>query len=169
VLNGTSLGKKPMERLGHLAWKVPYAPGVLVAHGYDASGRRVMSAQQQTTGAAARIVLAADRPRIAADGEDVSVITVSVVDAQGRAVATADNSIAFEVSGQGALIGVGNGDPSSHEADKGKTRRLFGGLASAIVQAARAPGPLHIAATSPGLEPATLVVSCTAATPRPAV
>ena len=167
VLNGKSLGKKPMERLGHLSWKVPYAPGVLVARGYDAKHRLVMSAQQETTGAPARIVLAADRPSIAADGEDISVITVSVVDAQGRAVATADNLIGFEVSGQGALIGVGNGDPSSHENDKGTTRRLFGGLASAIVQAARAPGPLRIVATAAGLGAATLVVTCTAATPRP--
>ena len=126
-----------------------------------------MTAQRETTGAPARIVLAADRPSIAADGEDVSVITVSVVDAQGRAVATADHLIAFEVTGPGALIGVGNGDPSSHEADKGTTRRLFAGLASAIVQAARAPGPLRIAATSPGLEAATLVVTCTTAAPRP--
>jgi beta-galactosidase len=167
VLNGVSLGKQPMARLGHLAWKVPYAPGLLVARGYDAKGRLAMSSQQQTTGAAARIVLTADRPSIAADGEDVSVITVSVVDAQGRAVATADNLIAFEVSGHGALIGVGNGDPSSHEDDKGKTRRLFSGLVSAIMQAARSPGPLRIVATSPGLEPATLVVTCTAAAPRP--
>ena len=167
VLNGKTLGTQAMERLGHLAWKVPYAPGVLVAHGYDAKDRLVMTAQRETTGAPARIVLAADRPSIAADGEDVSVITVSVVDAQGRAVATADHLIAFEVTGPGALIGVGNGDPSSHEADKGTTRRLFAGLASAIVQAARAPGPLRIAATSPGLEAATLVVTCTTAAPRP--
>jgi hypothetical protein len=43
---------------------------------------------------------------------------------------------------------------------------LAGWLASAIVQAARAPGPLRIAATSSGLEAATLVVTSTPATPR---
>jgi len=167
VLNGVSLGAKTMERLGHLSWKVPYAPGTLEAHGHDAHGRRVLSVRHETSGAPARIVLAADRARIAADGEDVSVVTVSVVDAQGRPVPTADSAIAFEVSGAGKLIGVGNGDPSSHEADKGKTRRLFGGLACAIVQSAREPGALRVEATSPGLETATLVVTCAATTLRP--
>jgi beta-galactosidase len=166
LLNGTSLGSRDVERHKHLSWKVPFAPGTLEARG-SRGGRVVLRAAHATTGAPVRIALRADRPQIAADGEDVSMITVFVLDAKGRAVPTADNEIAFEVTGKGKLIGVGNGDPSSHEADKGTTRRLFGGLCAAIVQSAKQAGELRVAATAPGLQPATLVITCTAAPARP--
>ncbi len=61
------------------------------------------------------------------------MVTVEVLDAQGRVVPTATNLINFTVSG-GNIIGVGNGDPSSHEADKASQRSVFNGLAEVIVQ-----------------------------------
>ena len=53
-----------------------------------------------------------------ADGKDVSVINISVVDNRGREVPDANNMIRFSISGNGKIIGVGNGDPSSHEPDQ---------------------------------------------------
>jgi beta-galactosidase len=128
----------------------------------------VLTARRETAGAPARLVLSADRARIAADGEDVSVVDVGVVDAAGRPVPVADNPIAFRVTG-GRLIGVGNGDPSSHEADKGDARRAFNGRCLAIVQAMRTAGEIRVEATSPGLEAGTLVVTGDPAAPRAAV
>jgi beta-galactosidase len=58
-----------------------------------------------------------DRSSINANGEDVSVFTVSVTDANGRIVPVAQNKINFAVEGAGKILGVGNGDPSSHEPD----------------------------------------------------
>jgi beta-galactosidase len=63
------------------------------------------------------VKLSPDRAVIHADGEDLSIITVAVLDAEGRVVPVAGNLIHFELRGPGAIIGVGNGDPSSHEAD----------------------------------------------------
>ena len=100
---------------------------------------------------AAQIVLHTDRPILAADGEDVAVVSVSVHDAQGRPVPTADNRIIFEISGEGKLLGVGNGDPSSHEPDKASHRRLFNGLCMALVQSSRNAGEIKIVARSTGL------------------
>jgi beta-galactosidase len=165
-LNGKSLGRRDVERYKHLSWKVPYTAGRLEARGYK-GGRVALRAVRETTGAPARIALAADRLTIAADGEDVSVVTVSVLDARGRPVPIADNEIAFRVSGRGRLIGVGNGDPSSHEADKGTTRRLFNGLCSAIVQSEKEAGDLQLSAAAPGLRPATIVIACPSAPLRP--
>ena len=167
-LNGTSLGAHDVQKDSHLMWKVPYAAGTLEARG-SKGGQVVLTAKQETAGAAAKIVLAADRPKIAADGEDVAVVEVRVVDAAGRLVPVADDAISFRVSGSGTLIGVGNGDPSSHEADKGDSRRVFNGLCVAIVQATKDAGEIHIDATAPGLAPGAAVVTCEAATPRPAV
>ncbi len=168
LLNGKSLGAKTVEPNGHLEWKVPYQPGTLEARGF-AKGRRTLSAKRETTGPAARIVLSPDRPEIDADGEDVSVVEVRIVDAEGRLVPVADDEVTFEVSGAGRLIGVGNGDPSDHAPDKGTARRAFNGLCLAIVQAGKSAGELRVEASSPGLEPAETVVTCRPATPRPSV
>jgi beta-galactosidase len=115
-LNGRSQGRKTMEKNGHLEWKVKYEPGTLLARGYK-DGREIATDQVETTGEPAAIQLIPDRATIKADGEDVSVITVQVNDAQGRMVPTAGNPIAFGIQGPGKIIGVGNGDPSSHEPD----------------------------------------------------
>ena len=70
---------------------------------------------------------------IKADGEDVAVITVQANDAQGRLVPTASNEIDFAIAGPGRIIGVGNGDPSSHEAGpiRAQSRVAAGDLAHA--------------------------------------
>jgi len=166
-LNGQSLGSQDVARNSHVMWKVPYAPGTLEAKG--TKGATTLSAKRETTGAAQRIVLTPDRGTIAADGEDVVVVQVSAVDSAGRWVPTAADEITFAVNGSGRLIGVGNGDPSSHESDKGATRQLFNGLAQAIVQAAREEGAVTITASAPGLESVSIAVACGPATPRPAV
>jgi beta-galactosidase len=129
----------------------------------------VLTAKRETTGPAARIVLRPDRARIAADGEDVSMVTVEVVDAQGRVIPVADNQVSFKVSGSGRLLGVGNGDPSSHESDKGDKRRAFNGLGMAIVQAGKQAGEVRVEAASPGLESTTVTVTCEPAKLRPAM
>jgi beta-galactosidase len=116
-LNGTSLGKQTMKPNSKLSWQVKYAPGTLSAKGYDDAGNVIAETKVETTGAAAQIQLAPDRKTVNADGADVSVFTVSAVDAQGRAVPVAQNKINFTVEGAGNIIGVGNGDPSCHEPD----------------------------------------------------
>jgi beta-galactosidase len=116
-LNGESLGKKTMKPNSKLSWPVKYAPGTLSAKGFDAAGRLVAETKIETTGEPAAVTLTPDRKSINADGEDVSVFTVAVTDAQGRIVPTAGNKINFDLSGPGKIIGVGNGDPSCHEPD----------------------------------------------------
>jgi len=115
-LNGESLGKQTMKRNSKLSWQVKYAPGTLSAKGFN-GGKLVAEQKIETTGDAVAIQLTPDRNTISADGTDVSVLTVSAVDAQGRAVPTAQNPVHFAVAGAGKILGVGNGDPSSHEPD----------------------------------------------------
>jgi beta-galactosidase len=112
-LNNKSLGKKTMPANGHLTWEVAYQPGVLMAKGFKA-GKLVQTTKIETTTAEDNIQLIADRTAIAADGKDVSVIEVQINDAKKRRVPMAGNEIQFSISGPGKIIGVGNGDPSSH-------------------------------------------------------
>ncbi len=103
-----------------------------------------------------------------------------ILDSQRRPVPVADNLVHFDLSGPGAILGVGNGDPVSHEPDvflpaagqpssAGWQRHLFNGLAQVIVQSAKNPGQIQLAARSDGLEPATLEISAQPSTTRPAV
>jgi beta-galactosidase len=167
-LNGESLGSKDMPRNSHLVWKVKYAPGSLEARG-SRSGLERMVVKRETTGEPARIVLRPDRQRISADGEDVSVIEVRIEDKVGRLVPVADNEVVFQVTGAGKVMGVGNGNPSSHEPDKASKRRAFNGLCMVIVQSAKQAGELRLAAEAAGLESASVVISCDNVTLRPAV
>ncbi|MEN6308103.1 MAG: beta-galactosidase GalA [Anaerohalosphaeraceae bacterium] len=114
--NDKSLGKKRMEANSHLEWKAVYQPGTLLARGYK-NGKEVVITHVETTGPAAAIMLTPFRNTIKADAEDVTVVTVQVNDAQGRMVPTADNDITFAIQGPANIIGVGNGNPSSHEPD----------------------------------------------------
>jgi beta-galactosidase len=160
-LNGRSLGRKTMKTNSHLAWAVNYAPGTLLARGYK-NGRQIITGQVETTGAPASVQLTPHKSTIAADGEDVSIITVQANDAQGRPVPTASSEIAFEIAGPGRIIGVGNGDPSSHEPDQyvagGWKRSLFNGLAQVIVRSAGQPGEITLTAASKDLSPAVLKI-----------
>lgn len=168
IVNGKSLGRKAMPRLGHLEWKTAYAPGYIEARGFKA-GKRILTERRETTGQATALRLTADRTVIDADGEDVSVLRVEAFDARGRPVPTADTKLAFKVSGAGTLIGVGNGDPNCLESDKAPERSLFNGLAQIIVQAGKQPGDIVIEATGSGLAPARLTVTAKPAKLRPAV
>ncbi len=115
-LNGGSLGRKPVPKYSHVSWSVAYEPGTLLARGF--TGGREIRDSVVTTGEPSALQLDPDRRSIRADGDDISVVTVRVNDAKGRCVPTADNDITFSLEGPGRIIGVGNGDPSSHEADR---------------------------------------------------
>jgi len=165
-VNGTSLGRKQMSPGSHLEWKVRYAPGQLEARGYR-GGRRVMTRVVETTGDPKALELTPDRPIIRADGEDVSLVTVAVTDAEGRLVPVASNDVTFTISGYGRIIGVGSGDPSSHEPEKATRCRAFNGLCMVIVQAGRTPGMIQLVAESPGLIPARVEIRTEGCASRP--
>jgi beta-galactosidase len=167
-LNDQSQGRQPVPRGGYVEWPVIYAAGVLRADGYRA-GKRAATATVETTGPSAKLVLTPDRALLRADGEDCAIVTVSAADADGRAVPTASDAVEFEISGPAKIIGVGNGDPSCHEPDKGSRRSLFNGLAQVIVQTAKSAGPVTLTARAPGLAPVTLTLTAAPAAPRPAV
>ncbi len=156
LLNGKSLGVKAMPKYGHLEWEVPFTPGTLLAKAYTGSG---VTAQDrvETTGPPAAIRLTTDSKTLSADGEDVTMVAATVVDAQGRVVPTADDLVQFTVSGDAARVcGVGNGDASSHEPDRASQRHAFNGLCMAVVQAGEKPGEVTFTATAAGLKSASL-------------
>ncbi len=149
-LNGKSLGVRKIGRFEPGEWMVRYEAGALKVIGRK-GGKDVVADEVQTTGPAVRIVLEADRSSLKADGKDATVVNVSVVDSAGRVVPTAGNKVRFSVEGPGKIIGVGNGDPTCHEADKGNERSLFHGLAQVILQSERQTGKIILKGEAEGL------------------
>jgi len=172
-LNGKSYGSQKVLPLTHLEWKVKYEPGVLEARGTK-DGKVVLAEKRETTGEPESIRLTPDRTEIHADGEDVTIVRVEVLDKQGRAIPTADPTISFKVSGEGALIGVGNGDPNCQESDKAPKRSLFNGLAQVIVQSSKLAGTIAIEAYTedwppPKLPPTRVTIATKKVDLRPTV
>jgi beta-galactosidase len=173
LVNGKSLGSQKVPNLGHVEWKVKYEPGTIEARG-SKDGKVVLSDKRETTGAAASIRLSADRNEINADGEDLAVIKVEGLDKDGRLVPIANNHIGFKITGNGALIGVGNGDPNCQESDKASKRSLFNGLAQVVVQSTKEPGEIQIEAHKDGwdganLTPASITIKTKQVALRPVV
>ena len=148
-LNGKSLGKKDMPRNSHLEWKVKYAPGKLEAIAYK-RGKK-LTAKVETTGAPAEVVLTPYKTTMLADGTDVTVMNIAIIDREGREVPDANNMVRFTISGPGKIIGVGNGDPSSHEPDKcmdgAWQRSAFNGKCQVIVQSTKQTGIIKFEAS----------------------
>jgi beta-galactosidase len=141
----------------HLSWDVPYEPGTLKAVGTK-DGVAAVTVEVVTTGEAAAVRLSADRTALTADRRDVAHITVEIVDDQGRVVPQADHEVAFDVEGEGRLIGVDNGDPQSHDSYKVPRRKAFNGLCLAVVQATAKAGQIRVAASSPSLKADALTI-----------
>jgi beta-galactosidase len=157
-LDGVSLGSQPVKKNGHLVWKVKYTPGTLTAQA-SKDGKVVLTDKRETSGPATKVLATADRTKISADGQDVTVINVAIVDNQGTVLPNANNKVTWSVAGPGSVIGVGNGDPSCHEPDRATQRSAFNGLCMAIVQGKRGQaGAIVVNVTADGLQSATVAV-----------
>jgi beta-galactosidase len=156
-LNGKSQGSKMVDpSAGKLQWSVPFATGTLEAKA--TKGSTVVSDKLQTAGAAAALALKVDRSSIVADGRDLAFVEADVVDAQGVIVPQASNTIDFAIDGPGAIAGVDNGNPLSHEPYKGKSRSAFSGKALAIIQSTTTPGKIMLKASSGMLTSSSLEI-----------
>ena len=165
TVNGKRLGRQQMPRNGHLKWKATYQPGRVVATGYK-NGKRLLTETIETTKPAAKIELKADRQTIAADGRDVSVVTVEVQDAKGRIVPDACPLLTFSLQGDGRILGAGNGDPSflgeDHPRDldcRQFSIPAFNGLAQVLIQSGQTPGVVNLSCSASQLKSGSLNIT----------
>ncbi|MBQ5550160.1 MAG: DUF4982 domain-containing protein, partial [Bacteroidales bacterium] len=152
-LNGESLGKQEHKEGDlHFMWKVPFKPGELKAVGHSIDDIEI-SDIVRTASSPSRLASSADRYSLAADGQDLSFITVDVVDAKGVRVPDANNMIKFTVEGPAEIVGLDNGDQCCHESFKGTQHSAFNGKCLCIVRSIRGnDGRVVVRATADGLE-----------------
>lgn len=162
-LNGRSLGKKATNRATAYtaSWVVTYRPGVLRAVGYS-GGKQVNASELRSAGPATQIKLTPDRTRLSADGQDLSYITVELIDSYGVRNPIAENLIKFSVAGPGEIVGVGNANPMSTESYQLPQRKAWQGRCLVIIKSNQQPGAIRLTASTTGLRPASVVVDATA-------
>ncbi|KFY80678.1 hypothetical protein V499_00506 [Pseudogymnoascus sp. VKM F-103] len=149
-VNGKSAGRvKPAKSSNRFRWDdVVYQPGDLRVVTYK-NGKKWAVDTKRTVGSAAKLAISADRSAIGLDN-DLSFISIAVVDSKGDTVPQASNSITFSISGPGTIVSTDNGDPTDMTAFPSLTRKAFSGHALAIVRATGA-GAITVSATADGI------------------
>ena len=137
---------------------MPYEPGVIEVKGYI-GGKEVTTEKIVTAGKPSAIQLSVDRDTIHANATDLAYITVKVVDKDGNFCPLANNEIEFEVKGEGKLVAVDNGDPSSIESFQASKRKAFNGMCLAIVRSSGILGEIQVKAISGKLNPFSIVIN----------
>lgn len=158
--NGTSLGRQKATQCSHVEWpSVAYMPGELSARGY-VDGKVVKTSVVRTTGSPVAlrigIIDGVGAEGIVANGQDVGLVFVEVVDDKGDVVPTASNLITVSTQSGAVVLGTANGDPSSLEPNDSPQRQAFGGRLMAVVRPL--PGASHatVVAEAKHLASATL-------------
>ena len=150
-LNGKSLGAKPLPRdASPRIWTLTFEPGTIRAVGTN--GGKVAAAHElRTAGKPVRINVSADRLKLAPSWDDLSYVTITVVDSNGVLVPTATDLITFKITGPGVIAAVDSGDNAGHESFQGKQRRAYQGRCFAIVRAGAGSGRIILTAEAGGL------------------
>lgn len=157
-INGKSRGVQhkdtsSLQNRYRLMWMdVKYEPGTVKVVAFGKDGKPAAEKTMVTAGKPYKIILQPDRTTLAADGNDISFVTVSVVDKNGNPCATAGNQLNFTVSGSGTYRAACNGDASSLEQFHLPTMKLFSGKLVVLVQSAKQAGPVTLTVEGKGLK-----------------
>jgi beta-galactosidase len=157
-LNGKSLGaKKRSDDASPRTWVVVFKPGTLRAIGRD-HGKVVVREELHTVGKPEKILLKADREKLAQSWDDVSYVSATVVDKNDVPIPGADDLITFKVSGPGVVAAVDSADNSSHDSFQASERHAYQGTCFAILKSTASSGKIHLTATAKGLSEASVTL-----------
>jgi beta-galactosidase len=157
-INGKSMGVQKKDRSTpqnryRLMWMdVKYEPGTVKVVAFDDNGKAVAEEEVHTAGKPYQIVLDADRKTITANGDDISFVTVSVVDKNGVPCPTATNQLKFKVTGAGTYRAACNGDATSLEMFHKEAMKLFSGKLVVLVKSTTTVGDVKLEVNGAGLK-----------------
>ena len=163
-LNGRSLGVKECDLREPCLWDVAFEPGTLQAVGYR-NGQKVSEYEVKTAFEPYRLIAEPHKTKIKNDSYDAVAVNIQAVDRFGTPCPDADNLVSFKVSG-GRILGVGNGNPGSHEPDFAESRKLYHGKCQSIISCNAQSEELIIEAESAGLFSAVIEMQIEAVPPE---
>ena len=159
-LNGKVIDAKTVSADTTLTttFEVPYEAGELKAIGLK-DGKEVESKVIKTTGKAAQIRLTADRSSINASRNDLSYVTVEILDEAGVLVPDAHPLVQFKVEGAGEIAAVENGNPMDMKSFRSPQVSSFNGRSLVILRPSGTAGAIKLKAESAGLSGTEITVS----------
>lgn len=138
-----------------------YEPGTVKVVAYDKYGKAVAEKEIHTAGKPHHIELVADRSVIAADGRDLSFVTVKVVDKDGNLCPNVQDLVKFKVKGKGWYRAGANGNPASLDLFHVPQMHLFNGMMTAVVQSTDEAGEITLEATMRGVKKGKITIKTT--------
>jgi len=156
-VNNNLIGEQPTtESQKYVAtFTLPYTPGVLKVVGVQ-DNKELESTSLKTAGKPANIRLIPDRNELSANGQDLSFVTVEIVDGNGNLQPNAETRLQFTTRGPGKIVGVDNANLKDLECYASHTRKAWHGRAMVVMRSGRRAGDIELEATSPEL-PSTSV------------
>lgn len=173
VLNGKSLGRKPIEKL-MASMDIGYEPGTLEGIVYK-DGEEISRSRLVTPGQAKQLVLEVEDEYLAvertmedqeklsgnsylkADGKDLAYVRVILLDEAGNRLTHDEREITVEVEGAGTFLAVGSGNPCTEDQITAKNCHLYRGTAIVIIKSKEA-GETKITVTADGVVQGSCVV-----------
>lgn len=163
-VNGKSQGVQEKSKSSwlnryRLMWMdVKYEPGIIKVVAYDKQGKAVAEQSIVTADSPHHLLLEADRKQITANGDDISFVTVTVVDKNGNPCPTADTELSFSVKGAGIYKAACNGDASSLTPFQSNTMKAFSGKLVVLVQSSKQAGEIELTVKGKGIQSNSLVL-----------
>jgi beta-galactosidase len=138
-------------------FSVPYSPGLLKAVGVE-NDKEIESTILQTSGDPAKIKLKPDRKEISANGQDLTYVTIEIIDKNGIIQPNAANNLQFKIEGPGVIAGVDNADLKDTARYVGNSRKAWKGRALVVIKSTHSAGDIKLTVSSPGLAEAALTI-----------
>jgi len=159
-LNNELVGEQETDREREFKAIFPilYQPGLLRVAGVDNQGDEVDFRELVTAGEAAKLRLLPDRKTIRANGQDLTFVSVEVLDAEGRLQPNADDLIQFSIEGPGSIVGVDNANLKNEESYSANSRHAWNGRAIVVVRSERKAGEIKLTASSTHLSSASVMI-----------
>ncbi|RYZ26343.1 MAG: glycoside hydrolase family 2 protein, partial [Chitinophagaceae bacterium] len=139
----------------NISWK----PGNISAIGYDANDKQICSGVINTVGppAALRLTSVKRPTAFLANGHDLALVEVEVVDAKGHHCPTALNMINYSLTGPAEWRGGMAMGPDNYVLSK--SFPVEGGVNRLLIRSTTTPGTITVKATSDGLKEATIILA----------
>jgi beta-galactosidase len=151
-LNGKIIAEQTVPDSSITAsFEIEYQTGTLIARGFD-NGKETGSSTLSTTGKPVGVRLVADRRTIKADLNDLSYVSVEIVDEKGNVVPYVDDlEVTYQLTGNATIAGVGNGNPADMSSFQQNHKKVYQGRGLVIIRSKGTPGKIILKAQAKGL------------------
>lgn len=159
-LNGKEVGTaQQSKRFVFTFDAVAWQEGELKALGFDARGKKICEAVLATAGkpAALRLTTIASPHGLRADGADLALVQVEVVDAKGRRNPVALDTVHFDLQGPAEWRGGIAQGPDNHIL--ARSLPVEGGVNRILVRSTPRAGKIVVRARAEGLAPAAVTLT----------